>query len=447
MLNDKASHTPKRIFKITRALGDFLARTAHEQRMTGGGLDGCLRNSQSSADLKTDPHRVKGNMHRICGFLIFCAATSFAAERGESSDLTNRIEALERQQEEYFRQVTESRHVNSFFQDHLTIGGFFEPGISLIGGPDTATQAMTASNLFGLNFSSEFKKNLRFAAQFITGLNILLGNPHNDPRAERLGLPKQRSYSTPSIGSLVAQAYLEYGVFRNNQVQVGMGYAPYGNSFQQREPVLFIRRGGPQMTRQPNLVGPLWTGIHFYGTDYQPQFRWGYNFYTFTAATNFKVPGVGAHFWWTPNDDRLTAGISSQMGKDGSLTYENFGADLKFKISPVTITTEYTTHIIPGEDPWSIYVEPSISIFQEDWILYVFGDYANNPQNQTGTGATALADPYQKLEYGGGVNWLPTAYTRLRCGLTLNDYRGSTATIDRQNRDYWSLDLSAGVAF
>jgi hypothetical protein len=45
------------------------------------------------------------------------------------------------------------------------------------------------------------------------------------------------------------------------------------------------------------------------------------------------------------------------------------------------------------------------------------------------------------------VNWLPYSFTRFRFGLLYNDYVGSTATLAGADRNYFSLDLSAGVEF
>ena len=83
---------------------------------------------------------------------------------------------------------------------------------------------------------------------------------------------------------------------------------------------------------------------------------------------------------------------------------------------------------------------------EQTWILYAFADYLDHPNNLTNLTAT-LPDPYRKWELGGGVNWLPTSFTRYRLGFTVAEYVGDTAVIAASDRDYWSLDLSAGVAF
>ena len=92
---------------------------------------------------------------------------------------------------------------------------------------------------------------------------IPLQNEHNDPRAASLHLPSRREFGPYAYGSILTQGYLEYDLTDSVHAQTGMGYVPFGVAFQQREPVLFIRRGGPQVLRMTNLVSPLWSGVRF----------------------------------------------------------------------------------------------------------------------------------------------------------------------------------------
>ena len=89
-------------------------------------------------------------------------------------------------------------------------------------------------------------------------------------------------------------------------------------------------------------------------------------------------------------------------------------------------------------------MEPAIYAFDEKFLFYVFGDFLCDPRNKTNN---ILDDKYKRWEYGGGFNWIPTSYTRFRIGLTYNDYIGNQSIINGKNRDFISLDLSAGVAF
>ena len=45
------------------------------------------------------------------------------------------------------------------------------------------------------------------------------------------------------------------------------------------------------------------------------------------------------------------------------------------------------------------------------------------------------------------MNWLPYSFTRFRLGLLYNDYVGSTDDQADTERNYFGLDLSAGVEF
>jgi hypothetical protein len=370
-------------------------------------------------------------------------------------DLARRVEELEKQQEEMMVRSGENQsRVNSFLRDQLTIGGFFEPAYTFISGPNTGTQAISTSNILGLNINSEYDNNTRFVTQFITGLSFSLLNPHNDPRASTLGLPAQREWKTPAFGAIVAQGYIEFKLSDHTLLQGGMGYVPFGFAYQQRELVLFIRRGGPQLLRTSSLLLPLWSGLHLEGTYKAGRNHYGYNIYTtgFVSAG----PGLGARAWWTSAEDKLTLGLSTQIGKLSPLSlapgvpggsFQTYGADVRYKIHKFAVVTEFAQQMNEGDDPWSAYVEPSYAFYGEEWLAYAHADYSKSPLNMTGSGTTALSDPYEKWEYGVGINWLPTSYTRVRLGYVMHDYTGDRAVITGQNRDYWGFDLSAGVAF
>ena len=111
------------------------------------------------------------------------------------------------------------------------------------------------------------------------------------------------------------------------------------------------------------------------------------------------------------------------------------------------MTGEYAKNFGQGDRPWSFYVEPDLDVHNQSVILYIFGDYLANPVNLTGTGPATFLDGVEKWQYGGGVNWLPTSFTRLRAGVTYNQYVGPNALSSGQTRDYLSFDVSGGVAF
>jgi hypothetical protein len=157
--------------------------------------------------------------------------------------------------------------------------------------------------------------------------------------------------------------------------------------------------------------------------------------------------GGGTRFWWRSAEDGVSAGVSTQSARRNGRGYTTLGPDVRVRLDDFTITAELAKSLGKGSQPWSFYVEPDYALFEQSVLLYVFGDYLADPFNDTTVGSTLVRDPIRKLEYGAGVNWLPTSYTRLRLGFTLNDYLGANARPSGIVRDYWSIDASAGVAF
>jgi hypothetical protein len=373
---------------------------------------------------------------------------SYAQNKEVTENLLKRIEQLERKQDALLLQTLEPRsNVHSFLNDNLTFGGFFESGFITWSGPDTDFQTTNNSNILGINLSADFKSNIRFVSQFLVGLLYPPQNLHNDPRGVSLGLPENREANSSFFSAVLSQGFIEYSRGRNFHVQAGLGYVPFGHAAQQRELVLFVRRGGPQILRTNNLFSPLWNGFHAYGSFNLRESDWGYDAYTFTPNFYPKGLGVGGRLWWRSKDDVAVLGLSSQIGKSDFETFEVVGADLRLDISAFQLRSEYARRVSEADDPWSFYLEPSIYIYEEDVLFYVFADYANSSLNETGTGSNALNDPFEKWEYGAGLNWLPTSFTRFRFGVTFNDYTGNRDVIEGQKRDYLSFDLSAGVAF
>lgn len=371
---------------------------------------------------------------------LFCSAT-WAQTEADYKALSRRLEQLEKQHQEFILQSGETHNsVNSFLRDDLTLGGFFESGFSIFDGEDTSFKALNDSNILGINLAAEFAPRLRFVSQFITGLTYPLRNPHNSPSLT----PSERKFQDPFFGALLTQGYVEYSYSEGFRIQAGTGYVPFGYALQQRELVLFVRRGGPQILRTSNLVSPLWGGLHALGDFKVGKGEWGYNAYTSNPIAGSEVSGLGGRLWWASEQEKVTAGVSSQIGKFRNHTDEIVGSDIRIKTQKYIITSEYIRHITQGEDPWSVYFEPSMYIYDETFLLYVFGDYANSSLSMAGA---SVRLPYEKWEYGAGVNWLPSVYTRIRFGLTYYDYRGSDAIVGTQNKDFYGIDLSAGVAF
>lgn len=384
-------------------------------------------------------------MHLIVLILFSLSSIAFGDDRLDK--LTKRIEELEKQQEELLllTPTDSQKTVNSFLKDGLTFGGFFEPSYTVIAGPDTEFQSTNSSNILGINIAAEYRKDLRFVSQFINFLIFPLQNEHNNPNSS--SGQGEREFGSPMFGTLLTQGYLEYNLNSNYSIQGGVGYTPFGYSFQQREPVLFIRRGGPQVLRTSDLVSPLWSGFNLNGNFSLEDSSWGFNLYTFSPVNSPKHPGIGARTFWASYENKLATGLSLQLGKIGARNYETLGTDVRLNFSPFLITSEVVYGQFEGSDAWSMYLEPAIYLFDEEYLFYVFGDFTDNKNNRDGAGPNSSYDPYQKWEYGFGVNWLPTAFTRIRMGLVFHDYVSAESVIRNQDRDYTSLDTSVGVAF
>jgi hypothetical protein len=385
--------------------------------------------------------------HGLILALFFLSSTAMGESIESLESLTKRIEELERQQEELIIQSqTRGNPVHSFLRDNFTLGGFFESGVTGIEGKDTDLQVVNSSNILGFNLAADFSPQIHFASQLITGLAYPLKNPHNNPQGE----PDQREFGSYIFGAALTQGYVEYIFSPHLKIQAGLGYVPFGQALQQRELVLFWRRGGPQTIRANHLVSQLWSGVHLLGDfPIEGGGKWGYNLYTANPIDTGKVQmmGLGARLWVSSYNDILTAGLSSQIGKYTTGTDEVVGADTRIKLGRWQITSEYIRHVTQGEDPYSYYVAPGVYLFDEKFILFGFGDYSQSPLNELSLSSGTIADPYEKWEYGAGINWLPSVYTRLRLTFTFNDYVGNSARLSGQNRDYHSIDLSVGVAF
>lgn len=395
----------------------------------------------------------KNSIYGLGMLIIFnLCGLSFSLHAQEKNvsydDLLLRIEKLEDQQEN--QKITENRqnHINSFLRNRISLGGFFESAFVYLNGIDTKSQANNTSNVIGINLGADFSSNLKFVSQTITGLSYPLVNEHNDPNATTLSYPKTREFKTLTFGALIAQGYLQYSINRYLQLQFGLGYTPFGYALQQREPPLVILRNNSQFTRTNKLAYPLWGGVHILGDLPIPGDPWGYHLYTFTPYYAPGNLGLGSRVWHSMLKRKLTFGLSSQYGKDETNSFITIGSDIRYQMQSFIFTLEFAKNYIDQKnDPYSAYLEIDYQLHQDEFLLYALISYANNAENETGVGSTALKDPFKKTEYSTGLNWLPTSYTRYRIGITYNDYRGMSATILQQNRDYYAVDLSVGVSF
>lgn len=364
-------------------------------------------------------------------------------------ELRDRLEDLEQRQQDGFLRSTDSSHTVRPFLNHVIyLGGYFESGLTSFDGPDTNGQTSANTNTLGINLAADLTSNIRFVSQILTGLNYRLENPHNDPRVS----PSSREYGSFIFGAVVAQAYAAYEVSPMLNVQAGLGYVPFGHAFQQREPVLFLRRGGPQMlaTSSAESVGiahPLWMGVHLFGS-FEGREMFGYNLYTHSPLTNTNTLGAGGRLWHRLSET-ARYGYSIQTGRQDAGNYISQGVDLQLERGALSTTFEFAHNTITdGEEvATSFYVEPSYALAEGEHIAFLVADYVQNHTNSSNVNDVTTPDPYEKWAYGVGWNWLPVPFARYRATLLAHDYIGDSARPNGQDRDYYSFDLSIGVAF
>lgn len=358
------------------------------------------------------------------------------------------VERRLRDFEEWYNEfyIQSKNRVSPFLGEKISMGGFFESAITHAGGPDMESQTSANSHILGINLAAEFNESSRFVTQILHAVGYSMQNPHNNPAVT----PAKRAFGSPIIATLVAQAYLEIRKSELMVFQTGLGYVPYGVAYQQRELILFRRRGGPQLlnTSDSTSIGiafPLWMGVHLSGSTSVEKGRAGYNVYTFSPSMNSKTVGGGARVFWSDTQS-LTVGLSAQTADQGARGYWNsYAADVKVEREKSGIVIEYAkSKASGGQDLEAYYIEPYWNLEDGEWVIYAAADYINNPNQLT---SVTIPDPYEIWRYGAGVNWLPVPNVRLRAGLFKNDYLNSADTIAGQERDYYAIDLSAGVAF
>lgn len=366
----------------------------------------------------------------------------------EMSDLRKRIEDLESRQLDSYMRYEDPKKVSSFFAEKLTIGGFFNGGINGIWGENTKSQVSSTDNILGINLSAALSDKFLFAAQFVTIYENKLYNTHNDPRGDTIGLPKSRLHKTATLLSAVPQSYLEYKYNRMYNLQAGMGFAPFGYILEVREPVLYLRSQGPQITRRNDVFTQLWTGVNLHGSKAVSAGEVGYNAYTFTPPGNSHFLGLGLRSWFANGDESFVSGISAQIAEKENENYKTIGTDFKFTYQDFQLRAEFAEYFSQiAQNSWTAYVEPGLYMYNEEVLLFVFSDYFFNSINKTEIGASNILDPIQSWENGIGLNWLPLSRIRIRFVYTRHNYLGSRGTILGRNRDYDSIDTSIGVSF
>ena len=391
----------------------------------------------------------------LFAFLFF--STSFAqvevktAAGGSVNDLESRINELEQRQKEMnqwysnFYLLGKDR-VSPTLGTTLSIGGFFETAVTHIYGPDMETQTSGNSHTFGFNLSAFYDEKTKFVTQTITRLVIPLRNLNNNPDLT----PAQRTFTGVNFFSIVAQGYLEHRFSDNFIVQTGLGYVPFGITYQQREPVLFKLRSGSQMISYDDgdTVGistPLWMGIHIYGLVPANQ-NMGYDLYTMTPVSAQDTLGVGGRLWYKANE-HLKIGTSVQSGEQNKGSYFSHGFDFDLHYDKYGIVSEYGYSNYSGQflDSEFYYFEPYVKFAGNEWLFFLNAEYINTLERTDVI--TRIADPVKSWQYGGGFNWLPLANARLRISYLYHDYIDETDTLKGQERDYSAIDFSTAIAF
>ena len=399
-------------------------------------------------------------MSRTLCAAIALILLSVRGAQAADSDVEKRLSDVERKQDEIFKQVnSEQGKVTTFLNDRISLGGFSETALTGLWGPQTKTQFAETPTNFALNLAVDFNEEVRFVSQTLATVQFPLSNPDNDFDAPSVGLPNTRQFDLLTTSLSLPQAYIEIGTNPEFSLQVGRGYVPFGIAFQNRDLVLFRRRGGPQMINANNpgnivIAAATWSGAHLTGTVRLKEGQWGYDAYSLTPASNPSTMGGGARLW-VDATSHLTLGASTQVFKRHGFTSTTVGADLKYKNGAMGMDAEWATDYTASGFgvSTSYYAEPYVTLFNEKFLIYLAADYLGNPEGETigpfstGPASFTTPDPFQKWELGGGVNWLPYSFTRFRLGLLYNDYVGSTDDTGDSERNYFSLDVSAGVEF
>ena len=321
--------------------------------------------------------------------LIFLSVCGAQAADSPNSDVQQRLSDLERKQDEIFKQLnSEQGKVTTFLNDKISLGGFFETAMTGLWGPQTKTQFAVTPTNFALNLAVDFNEQVRFVSQTLATAEYPLNNPDNDIDAPSVGLPSTRQFDLITTSLSLPQAYIEIGTKPEFSLQVGRGYVPFGIAFQNRDLVLFRRRGGPQMINANNpgnivIAAATWSGAHLTGTVRLKEGQWGYDAYSLTPASNPSTMGGGARLW-VDATSHLTVGASSQVFDRHGFTSTTVGADLKYKNGAVGMDAEWATDYTASGFgvSTSYYAEPYVSLFSEKFLIYLAADYLGNPEGK-----------------------------------------------------------------
>lgn len=386
----------------------------------------------------------------------FLALSAIAAEPDKKTDtviedLEARVIDLEQRQKvmsDWYNDfyLLGKGRVTPYLNERISLGGFFESAVTHIYGPGTETQTSGNTHILGVNLTAQFNEQMRFATQVLTMLSIPLRNIHNNPNLT----PAERQFRGASINSTVAQGYFEYHSNEYFTVQTGIGYAPYGIIYQQREPELFRLRGGSQILTSEDgdtvgIASPLWMGLHLYGfLPFSPSV--GYNLYSMTPKNTVSTLGVGARLW-KKISEYATLGTSVQSGEQNDGNFFAHGFDLNLKYKNFGFVSEYGRTTNSGEtlDTEFYYFEPYYTFAKDEWLVFLNAEHIDNLARTEIL--THIPDPVKKWQYAIGFNWLPLTNVRLRLTYLNHDYIDELATVTGPERDYQVIDFSTAIAF
>ena len=365
--------------------------------------------------------------------------------------LQKRVLELETQQEKLdewylnFYMLGKGR-LSPFTKNQLSIGGYFDTSIIEMHGPDMDQQVSANNHSFGLNLSAELTEKITFASQIQTIVIAPLMNAHNNPKV----LPKKRQITGIGAGTLVTQGYLEYRSSDVFNIQSGVGYIPFGLAYSQRELVLFHQRNGPQIIQNDDgfnimVASALWLGLHVYG-QFPIALPVGYNLYTITPGSKQNTVGGGGRLWAKPSE-MLALGFSFQYGERQQGSYLSHGFDLDLQYRDVGVLAEYISanNSGVGKDAIAYYVEPYYKFLENKWLVFISAEYLRSLEQLDIM--TLQPDPFEKMHYGAGVNWIPLPTIRIRLCYLKHDYLKEYDSIDGQRRDYETIELSTALAF
>lgn len=390
-------------------------------------------------------------------FLVFFSIISVTAAEPDKNtdatieDLEARVLDLEQRQKEMSDWYTNfyllgKGRVTPYLNEGILLGGFFESAVTHISGPDTATQTSGNTHILGINLTAQFNDKMRFATQVLTQLSIPLRNIHNNPNLT----PAERSFSGATITSTIAQGYFEYRSNEYFNVQSGIGYAPYGIIYQQRDPELFRLRGGSQILTSDDgdtvgIASPQWMGLHFYGfLPFSPSV--GYNLYSMTPKNAVSNLGIGGRLW-KKISEYTTFGISAQTGEQNDGIFFSHGLDLDLKYKKFGFVSEYGRTVNSGDtlDTEFYYFEPYYEFVENQWLFFLNAEYVDNLARTDLL--THISDPVKKWQYAVGLNWLPLTNARFRLTYLNHDYIDELDTVAGRERDYNAIDFSMAIAF